>query len=124
MTLATSARAELSYYLNMIIEDVTADFFSTISAYTAARVATVTGTAGVADFYGLVSELPEEFHHLISRKADLLLRSSPVKGIVPVSLADAKFFNDDLIETLRSYCGWADDETTEEMILNMEPFIS
>ena len=123
MTLATSARAELSYYVNMIIENVTADFSSTISAYTAARVATVTGTAGVADFYGLVSELPEEFHHLISRKADLLLRSSPVKGIVPVSPADLKLFQDDLVETIRSYCGSADDETIEEQILNMEPFI-
>ncbi|MFH2074946.1 MAG: hypothetical protein ABIJ57_06300, partial [Pseudomonadota bacterium] len=104
MTLAVGARAELSYYLNMTIENVTADFSSTISVYTAARVATVAGTAGVADFYGLVSELPEDFHHLIERKSSLILRSQPPSKIVPAPI-DVDLFEKDLQATIDSYCG-------------------
>ena len=122
MTLATTSRKEADYYNNMYIEDITADWTSQISAYSAARVATVAQTAGTADYYGIVSELPEELHHLIGRRAGLLMKTLP-DSPVQASKVEVDLFMQDLTESIRSLCGDADDETMEEMILNMEPFI-
>jgi hypothetical protein len=122
MTLATTARKEVDYYNGMYIEDITGDWSAEISDYSTARVATVAATAGTADYYGIVSELPEEFHRLIGRRAGLYMKTLP-DSPVQVSPAELKLFEQDLIETVRSFCGDADDETMEEQILNLEPFI-
>ena len=122
MTLATTARKEADYYNGMTIEDITADFSAEISDYSAARVATVAQTAGTADFYGIVSELPEELHHLIGRRAGLLMKTLPDSPI-QASKVEVDLFMQDLTESIRSLCGDADDETMENIILNMEPFI-
>lgn len=77
LTLATSARKEADYYNSMIIENITDDWFATISDYSAARVATLsTGTGAASKYYGLVSELPEPFHDFIHQKATMLMKES------------------------------------------------
>jgi len=122
MTLATTARKEADYYNGLYIENITSDFTAEISAYSAARVATIAQTAGTADYYGIASELPEEFHPLIGRRAALYMKTLPDSPI-QASRIEIELFQQDLIETVRSFCGDADDETLEERILNMEPFI-
>ena len=122
---AANSRAEADYYNGMVIEDITAGFYSTISDYTAARAATISATAAASDYYGLVSELPEEFHHLIGRRALLQMRSSVV-SVLPPSTADLEMFQEDLIESIRSYCGDELDKgdmTPEETFLTLEPMI-
>jgi len=92
ITLATTARKEVDYYNGMMIENITKDWTTTISDYATTRVATIAvETAAASDYYGLVSELPEEFHRLIALKA-LLLIKEPTKAEVEnfnISLAEA-----------------------------------
>jgi len=79
ITLATTAKPLLSYYVGMDIEDITQSFVNTISAYTAARVATITGTAVAADYYGIIPELPEPFWQLIAPRAVMDIKArSPI----------------------------------------------
>lgn len=124
ITLATEARKEADYYNNMIIEDITADFAVTISDYSAARVATIAQTAGTADYYGIVSELPEEFHHLIGQRAALRMRVTP-QSTIPPTAAEIGFFKEDLIESLRSYAGTVDegDQDIHDIVLDLDPLI-
>ena len=122
ITLATSARKEADYYNGMHIEDITKDLPDTISDYSVARVATITGTAAADDYYGLVSELPEEFHPLIYKRALLELRSWPVSP-QPATTVDLQMFQQNLIETIRSYTGNIEhgDKNLEDVLLSLEP---
>jgi len=123
MTLSTAARLEADYYNNMEIEDITGDKISTISDYTAARVATVNFTAGTADHYGIVPEIPEPFHGLIGRRAELIVKSYPQSPVKPTKI-EADMFMQDLVETVRSFMGDVDigDRTIEDVILQLENF--
>lgn len=123
LTLAATARKEADYYKNMQIEDITADWFATISAYSAARVATVAQTAGTADYYGVVSELPEELHHLIGRRASLYMKSDP-RSPVPLGPGEAGQFKEDFVESLRSLTGKEiGDVSIDDIVLGLEPLI-
>lgn len=123
MTLSTAARLEADYYNGMGIENITADKVGTISAYTAARVATVDFTAGTADYYGIIPETPEPFHGLIGRRAAILLKNYP-QSPVRASKIELDMFTQDLAETVRSFMGDTDigDRTIEDVILQLEDF--
>ncbi len=123
MTLSTAARLDADYYNGMEIEDITADKIATVSDYTAARVATVDITAGTADYYGVVSELPEPFHGLIGRRGSLLLKEFPQSPVRP-SKTEVDLFMQDLAETVRSFVDDASigDRTIEDVILQLEDF--
>jgi hypothetical protein len=71
---ATYAKRLADYYNGMKIENVTDTSIDTITDYTAALVATISGTGEANDYYGIVSELPEAFHHLIASRATMLCR--------------------------------------------------
>jgi hypothetical protein len=107
ITLGVNAKKVADYYNNVIIENVTDNWVDTITDYTSARVATIATRASSGKFYGTVSELPETFHHLISKKAVLILKNfvgSPQRAEIP-EVAD---FKEDLVETLRSFTGGGD----------------
>lgn len=75
-TLATTAKAIADYYNDMIIEDITSGWAETISDCSAARVITLTtNTLTSGDTYGIVSELPEPFHELISPLATMIAKA-------------------------------------------------
>ena len=103
-TLATSAKAILSYYNNMKIENITDSTNDTITAYTAARVATVTNTWAASKYYGIVSDLPEVIQPLIAQRAILTMKQSPR---VPVALTagDMMIFNEELKSGLQAFAG-------------------
>ena len=116
ITLASTARGEADYYNGMKIEDVTAGWVDTISDYTAARVCTIsTETSVDDDYYGLVSELPEFFHHLIAPKALIDLKSSPVSAEKPTK-EDYLEYREMLADALRSYAGSIKGDVTMEDI--------
>ena len=123
ITLAPTARAEADYYNGMVIEDVTAGWTDTISDYTAARKCTIgTQTSTDGDYYGLVSELPEFFHHLIAPRATLMLQSSP-QSENKADKAQYQDFQDMLVSTLQAYAGTYDgDVNIQDMIYNFNPF--
>ena len=121
ITLATSARLEADYYNGMKIDNITDDSTDTITDYSAARAATITGTGAADDYYGLVSELPEFFHHLIAPRTIIMMKSLPQSPVKP-SPADYKDFNDMLVSTLHAYLG-TPDITQEEVYNDFESYL-
>lgn len=115
LTLATTAKPIADYYNNIIIENITDGWASTITDYSAARVATLTGTGAASKYYGTVSQLPDVFHPLISQRATLLLRNSIVSPQKP-TVADMNDFKENLIETMKSFAGSQKDISMDEML--------
>jgi hypothetical protein len=121
MTLATTAKPVADYYNGSKIESITGGWDDTISDYSAARVATITNTSATSQYYGTVSTLPEPFHHLISRRATIMLKNaivSPQDNKVP-EVAD---FKEDLIETIRGFVG-SGDVSQDEIFYAFEPYL-
>jgi len=121
ITLATSAKAIADHYNGMEIEVATGTtFIDTITDYTAARVATITNTGVVSTYYGIVSDLPEMFHHLIAPKAIHIVKNdSPVIQEKPTSGSIAEW-NADMLESLRSYAGTNLDDDVEDLFLDYQ----
>lgn len=118
LTLAATAKKITDYYKNMTIENITDDWTDTISSYTSARVCTLAAQTGAASkYYGIVSELPEAFHHLIQPRATILCKSLPNSPEKP-SKIELMDFNDMLIETLRGYAGTNFTDISLEEIIN------
>jgi len=122
ITLALTAKKTADYYNGIVIENVSDDWYDTITDYTAARVATVTNRATLGRYYGTVSELPEVFHHLITKKAWLELKNTvvaPQRAGVP-EIGD---FKDDLVETLRGFTGtYGSDVTMSDLFYDFRPY--
>lgn len=116
LTLATTARKEADYYNDMIIENITDDWTDTISDYSASRVCTLAAQTGAVNkYYGIVSELPEAFHHLIGPRAIILMRdiiTSPEKPTV----TGLRAFQEMLSEALKSYAGTQHTDVTQSNI--------
>ena len=109
LTLATSARKEADYYNGMMIENVTDDWFDTITDYSAARVATITNTGAASKYYGLISELPEDFHSLIGPKAILLMKETH-KALKPPTAREIKNFDEAKDEKFLSFFGTSESD--------------
>jgi len=121
ITLATTAKPILNYYTGMDIEDITQSFVNEITAYTAARVATITGTAVAADYYGIVPELPEPFRFLIASRAALTIKAkSPIYLDKTNIEAEYKLFYDEFNETFKAYAGSKEDIDQEEIWMDLE----
>lgn len=120
--LAATAKKVADYYNGLIIENATDDWFDTISDYTAARVATITNRCSYGKYYGTVSELPETFHHLITKKAIIELKSSPVSP-QKASVQEIGDFRDDITETLRAFTGtYGSDVSMSELFYDFRPY--
>ncbi len=109
ITFPTTASKVVDFYNDMVIENITQDWVDTITDYTTARVATIAETAAKDDYFGIVSDLPEPFHHLLAPKASMLLRSSSPLAQNKVSKIEKDLFNEDLIETLKAYASGKED---------------
>lgn len=94
------------YYNGMIVENFTSQIYDTISDYTATNYeATVVGTHAENDYYGLVSEIPEEFHFLIAPLAIMLTKGQhPAAQELPtrVEVSDWEMM---LVDALRGFAG-------------------
>lgn len=114
------SKAVASYYNGMIIEDITADWDSVISAYTVNRVATVTGTAAAEDFYALVPEIPEWSHHLIAPRAVLFCKLNPISKDPPTK-AQLEDYKELFLAAFRENATPEEDIDYEEMFARFEP---
>ncbi|MCK9520784.1 MAG: hypothetical protein M0R74_17440, partial [Dehalococcoidia bacterium] len=122
LTLATAAKPIADYYNGMTIENVTDVWVDVIADYSAARAATLTSQTGAASkYYGIVSELPEEFHRLIEEKAVLDLKRHP-KAPVKLTQLDLDMFNDNLSAALSAFAGtFTGDANLDEIFNDFEP---
>lgn len=121
LTLATTAKPSADYYNGLTIENITDGWADTISDYSAARVCTITQTGAASKYYGTVSELPDPFHNLISRRAALMLKNT-VTSPQDNKVTEMSDFREDLIETLRGYAGSREDVSLDELFYSFEPF--
>jgi len=115
ITLASTARKLADYYNGMIIENITQDWFDTITDYSTARVAVIAETAAVDDYYGIVPDMPEMFHEFIAPIAVYKIKlESPVTQEAPKQgfLADV---NESLLSAARSYSDISLDITAEDI---------
>ncbi len=115
ITLATSSRKLPDYYNGVTLENETKDWVDTITDYATTRVATITETAAEDDYYGTVSELPEEFHDFIAPRAIMLLNAEFPPNVKKVSAAQKTLWDEEFLSTLQSYCGAANDIPVEDI---------
>lgn len=122
MTLATTARKEADYYNGATIENITGDWTDTISDYSSSRVCTLAAqTAAASQMYGTVSLLPEIFHPLITDRAIIQVKKTPLTAL-RVSRDDIELFNGDLSDALRSFAGMANgDVDVSTIFTDFEP---
>jgi hypothetical protein len=121
LTLATTAKPVADYYNGVKIENITDGWDDTITDYSALRVCTITNTGAASKYYGTISELPEPFHHLISRRATLMLKDS-VPSPMEIKVSEVSNFREDLIETLRGFIG-TEDVSQDELWYSFQPYL-
>lgn len=115
ITFPTVASKTVDYYNGMLIENKTQDWVDTITDYSTSRVATILETAAQDDYFGIVPEIPDMFHHLIAPKASMLLRLSSPLAQTRVTKAEADSYWEDLVETYRAYAGSSGDQDLAEV---------
>lgn len=120
ITLPTTASKLADFYNDMIIENITKDWVDTITDYSTARVATITETAAQDDYFGLVPELPEEFHHLLAPRASMLIRASSPLAQKKVDKTEMDLYMEDFIETFRAFSGPSEDQDISEIFSDFE----
>ena len=105
LTLATTAKGIVDYYNNMTIENVTENWVDTISDYTAARVCTLAAQTGAASkYYGIVSELPEIFHGVLTERAIIQAKQHP-KAPFKITQQDLALNMENLRFAMTAYAG-------------------
>jgi len=119
ITLADTAKLIADYYNGMTIENITQDWVDTMDDYTAARVATISETAAQDDYYGIVSDIPEMFHHLIAPKAAHFVKLESPVAQEKVTDRDLKEWYGLLIEALQAFAG-SDDEDVEDLFCDFD----
>ena len=97
------------------MENETQDWVDTISDYATTRVATITETAAVNDYYGTISELPEPFHPLIVPYATMLLNVEHPVNTKDVIRAQKDIFNEMMQTTMSAYTDTSKDQDIEEL---------
>ena len=103
------------YYNGMIVENITQAITDTITDYVAStKIATVTSTPANDDWYGLVPEIPEIFHHLIAPRAIMIAKAEhPVSPEKPTR-AEMELWKSAVQEALVAFGG--DSDITPEDI--------
>lgn len=116
VTLAATAKKIVDYYKGMMIENITDDAIDAIVAYTAERVCAVSNTWAIDRYYGIVSELPEAFHHIIQSKSTIICKSL-IKSPEKPTAAELTDFIEMLRETIRGYAGTQFTDVSMEDII-------
>ncbi|KKM93377.1 hypothetical protein LCGC14_1209050, partial [marine sediment metagenome] len=115
ITLATDGKLLADYYNGMTIENRTKAWVDVIDDYTAARIATISETAASNDWYGIVPELPEPFHHLIAPRASMTAKAKhPASQENPTKDEVADWINE-VFDTYNAWAGAMGDESPEDI---------
>lgn len=113
--LASSAKAIADYYNGMVLENITTDAFATITDYTAARVVTGPSLTASTDYYGIVSDLPEMFHHLIAPLAIIIAKAEhPVSPEKPTK-SEIEIWKSEFDDSVSAFGHMEGDVEPEEL---------
>jgi hypothetical protein len=122
ITLGAAAVKIDDYYNGMVVENVTADSFDTITDYVGStRVATIAVATAKNDYYGLVSDLPEVLHDLIAPKALISIKSTSPLVKARVGTAEVNEFTTLLSTTFAAYHDAEEDVDQEEVFADFGP---
>lgn len=123
--LASSAKLIDDYYNGMTIENITGGWYGTITDYTGSTrlIVCSAGTlTATTHYYGIVSELPEAFHHLITPMAVIFCKMEHPRTQEKGSRYGAsdlvnayKLWTEEVADTLRAFAGSAEDISIEEI---------
>jgi hypothetical protein len=109
LVMENTAKSRDDYYNGVIVENFTSAFESEITDFTASTYsAAITGTAVANDYYGTVSEMPEEFHFLISLWAIILLKEHPASQEKPTQ-REYNHFQEMFTSALSGFTGNPED---------------
>ena len=105
------------YYNGLIVENITVGGVGTVSDYTGSSASATVDVAFTAntDYYGLVVDLPEPFHHLIVPKATLLVRSASPIHKKPPTRAENMDWEAMVGDAVRAFAGNQADVLAEEL---------
>ena len=118
LTLATSARAQADYYNGMKIENVSKDWLDLITDYEADRECILEVETGDAEeYYGLVPELPEDFHGLIEERAIIEVKQHP-KAPFKVTAEDIEIFNGNFRSVMIGFAGTNTGDINIDALIN------
>ena len=120
---STYAPKLADFYNGMQIENITQDWVDTIDDYTSARVATISETAAASDWYGIVTDIPREFSHLIAPRAVLLAKERHPASQEKPGTSEIAQWQQDVEKALLAYGGEGDDVLIEDIWtdFNMQP---
>jgi hypothetical protein len=121
---ASSATDDFYNGFDVVVKasDPANDFTDTITDYAGStQVATITGTAAEDDWYGFVPEIDEVYHHMIERKATLMVRSGHPLAEKNNLREDYQTYNEELADLLQAY-DTGQDVPREEDFEDFEDF--
>jgi hypothetical protein len=107
--MATTAKAKADYYNGVIFENFTAAFEGECTDFVVANYeASIPGTWTTSDWYGTVSEIPEEFHFLIPFWTVIVLKEHPASQEKPTK-KEYTDFQEMFSTTLAGFTGQKED---------------
>lgn len=113
----TDAKTIDDYYNGMIVENITQDLTESITDYTGStNIAVVASTPADDDWYGLVPEVPEIFHHLIAPRAIMIAKAESPVSPSPPSKDEMSMWRSEVRDALISF-GCDRDITPEDIWL-------
>lgn len=113
--LAASAKGIDDYYNGMILENITGASFAAITDY-AGSTRTATGpTLTNGQYYGIVSDLPEMFHHLIAPLGIILSKAQHPTSPEKPTRAEMELFRTEVDEAISAFGHKQDDVDIEDI---------
>ena len=105
------------YYNNFVIDNYTQGLYTTISDFVAStRVATTAAiTWAENDYYGTVSDLPEEVHFLLAPLATILIKSQHPAAQERPTREEMAMWGEMFMETLVGFTNQPDDIPIEDI---------
>ena len=113
----TDAKTIDDYYNGMTVENRTQDLTEAITDYTGStKIAVVASTPADDDWYGLVPEIPEIFHHLIAPRAIMIAKAEHPVAPKPPNKDEIEMWRNEVRDALIAF-GYDSDITPEDIWL-------
>ncbi|KKL80488.1 hypothetical protein LCGC14_2004270, partial [marine sediment metagenome] len=122
LEMSIDGKALNDYYNGMTVENRDQTLVEVITDYIGStRKATVASTPVTDDWYGLVSELPEPFHHLIAPRAAMLAKDRHPDSKEKSTPGEKSIWVEDFVEALLAFGGSQNDVTSEDIFTDFGP---
>lgn len=110
------------YYNGMILDNYTDASYDTITDYDGAtHVATfATMTGAASDYYGIVPDMPSEFHHLIAPYAAILAKATHPASPMRPSKEEVLEWRQQMADAMSGFIGNREDVSSEDLFCDFD----